>query len=293
MTAKDFHSRKPDSVQLLDVRLSDDYEAEHIQVAKNNCVFEMTFASRLVDTAPDQAKTTVVYGASQNSQEASMAAEKLRRLGYKDCHILEGGLESARSSSLPIKKGTPVATVPAVEEGKKSIDLEESKVEWLGRNLINKHWGNAPLESGHLEFSDGALTGGEFVIDLTKLTCSDLEGSEMHDVLIAHLHSDDFFDVERHPQATFRITSVTPTRPHPGSENLQIVGELTLRGITNKIEFPASAGFTPEGKAAAQASFSIDRTRWNVLYGSGKFFQRLAGHLVNDNIEFQLRIVTA
>ncbi|MGK0189819.1 MAG: polyisoprenoid-binding protein YceI, partial [Verrucomicrobiales bacterium] len=156
----------------------------------------------------------------------------------------------------------------------------------------NKHWGTAPLESGLLNFKNDQLTGGEFVIDLTRLECTDLARTDSHDALIAHLHSDDFFDVENFPKATFVFTQIIPEGDSPGSGNLNITGDLTLRGQTHPIDFTASAGFTDDGKPAAQAAFTIDRTRWNILYGSGKFFKRLAGHVVNDNLEFQLRILT-
>lgn len=79
----------------------------------------------------------------------------------------------------------------------------------------------------------------------------------------------------------------------PGSTNLTITGSLTLKGISHTLEFPACAGGTADGKLAAQATMAFDRTLWNVLYGSGKWFRHLGGHLVNDLIELQLRIVSA
>jgi len=291
MNPKELPSTK--SVQLLDVRLPDDFEAAHLTGAKNNCVFEVAFASHLPETAPDPAATTIVYGANHQSQEAEAAIEKLRRLGYQDLHILDGGLEAAQELGIEITQGNPVSITPVLAEGSHKIDLAESRLEWLGRNLINKHWGTAALESGELIFERGNLIGGTFIADLTKLECTDLAGSDIHDYLISHLHNDDFFDVEHHPKATFIITQVTKgASESAGAPNLTITGDLTLRGQTHPITFQASTGITDEGKAAAQASFSIDRTRWGILYGSGKFFSRLAGHVVNDELEFQLRIIT-
>jgi polyisoprenoid-binding protein YceI len=111
-------------------------------------------------------------------------------------------------------------------------------------------------------------------------------------VLVNHLRSDDFFDVALYPTALFAITSSAPTAESTvGSPNLTVHGELSLKNVTHPIEFTASAGFTPEGKPAAQASFAFDRTKWNVLYGSGKYFRHLAGHLVNDLIEVEVRMV--
>ncbi|MEZ5302305.1 MAG: YceI family protein [Verrucomicrobiales bacterium] len=280
-------------VQLLDVRLSDDYEAAHLAGAANNCVFEVAFAERLSKTAPDPAALTVVYGAHGGSREAEMAAEKLRRAGFRDVRILEGGIEAASAAGLAVESGDPVPPEPPPLDGAHPIDLAESRFEWLGRNLLNKHWGSAKFSGGQLTFDQGTLAGGDFTIDLRTLDCADLDGSPLHDVLVAHLHSDDFFDVENHPEASFTIRGATPVAgAAPGSPNVSIRGDLTIRGQTHPVEFAAATGRTESGHAAAQAAFSIDRTRWGILYGSGKFFHRLAGHLVNDLIEIQVRIVT-
>jgi polyisoprenoid-binding protein YceI len=111
-------------------------------------------------------------------------------------------------------------------------------------------------------------------------------------VLVDHLMSDDFFDVDLYPEARFVIMATERVAGTPGAPNLAVRGELTLKGVSRALEFVASAGLTAEGKAAAQAAFAIDRTEWNVLYGSGKYFSHLSGHLVNDLIEIQIRIVT-
>ena len=278
--------------QLLDVRLDEDFEAAHLVGAVNNCVFEVAFADRLAESAPNRSVLTVVYGEDATSHEAEAAREKLERAGYRDVRILEGGIEAAEAAGLEITRGRPASAEPAVPQGAVPLDLKESLVEWTGRNLLNKHFGTVAIDSGHLEFADARLVAGEFVIDLRQLTCTDLAGTELHDVLIHHLHNEDFFDVVNHPTARFVITGTdTVADSTPGAPNLRIEGNLTLRGVTEPIEFLASAGITLEGKAAAQTTFSIDRTRWGVLYGSGKFFRRLAGHLVNDHIDFQLRIL--
>lgn len=280
-------------IQLLDVRLPRDFETAHLDGAQNNCVFEVAFAERLSQTASAPNKTTIVYGANDQSHEAKVAAEKLRRLGFGDVRILEGGIEAAEQADVELIRGAASPPEAAIADGIRNIDLEESRVEWLGRNLINKHWGTVALEAGHLTFEGGILSGGEIVIDLTRLECTDLAGTNLHDVLISHLHNDDFFDVENHPNAKFVITQVEPgLESAPGSPNLKITADLTIRGQTHPIVFTASAGLTEEGKPAAQAAFSIDRTRWDIIYGSGKFFHHLAGHVVNDQLEFQLRIIT-
>ena len=181
----------------------------------------------------------------------------------------------------------------ASPDGWLDVDVAESRVEWVGRNLLNKHYGRIELKGGKLRFDRGDLVGGEFTLDMRAITCQDLAGDPLHDVLIAHLVSHDFFDVELYPEARFVITATERVAgATPGAPNLAVRGELTLKDVSRALEFVASAGLTAEGKAAAQAAFAIDRTQWNVLYGSGKYFRHLAGHLVNDLIEIQIRIVT-
>lgn len=278
---------------VVDVRLADDYEACHIEGALNNAVFEVACNDRFPGQLPDKSRAVRVYGAA-GSSEARVALEKLERAGYANVAELEGGLEGWRAAGLPNTCGEPVAPAPPLPHGRVLIDLEASKVGWTGRNLLNKHHGIIAVKSGYLDFGHGRLEGGEFVLDLTRLECADLAGSDYHAVLIRHLHDHDFFDVGNFPDARFVITSATHLDPgSPGGPNLHVGAELTLKGQTHPVEFAATSGVTPEGNAAAQATFSIDRTRWGVLYGSGKFFHRLAGHLVNDLIDFEVKIVTS
>jgi rhodanese-related sulfurtransferase/polyisoprenoid-binding protein YceI len=279
---------------LVDVRLEDDYAAAHLPEARNNCVFEIAFLDRMADVAPDRRASVCVYGATANSYEARMAAEKLCRAGYTDVLELREGLEGWKSAGLPLEgAGTQSAVEAAPPDGWCEIDAPESRVEWVGRNLLNKHYGQIALKSGKLRFDQGHLVGGEFTLDMRGITCKDLEGDPLHDVLVAHLMSHDFFDVEIYPEARFVIMATErvagATR---GAPNLAVRGELTLKNVSRPVEFVATAGLITEGKAAAQSAFAIDRTQWNVLYGSGKYFRHLGGHLVNDFIEIQIRVVT-
>lgn len=285
---------EPDRPVLVDVRLEEDYALAHLPESKTNCVFEVAFLDRMGDVAPDKRATVCVYGATADSYEARMAAEKLCRVGYNRVLELREGLEGWKSAGLPLEGGadSAIAETPS-PDGWLDVDVTESHVEWVGRNLLNKHYGRIELKGGKLRFDRGDLVGGEFTLNMRAITCQDLAGDPLHDVLIAHLVSHDFFDVELYPEARFVIRATERVAgATPGAPNLVVSGELTLKNISRALEFVASAGLTAEGKAAAQAAFGIDRTQWNVLYGSGKYFRHLAGHLVNDLIELQIRIVT-
>jgi polyisoprenoid-binding protein YceI len=72
--------------------------------------------------------------------------------------------------------------------------------------------------------------------------------------------------------------------------DFHLQGQMTIKGIKREIDFPAVVGFK-DGEIIAQAHFDIDRTQWNVIYGSGRFFEHLGMHLVNDIISLQLKIV--
>ncbi|HMO65084.1 MAG TPA: YceI family protein, partial [Verrucomicrobiota bacterium] len=167
-----------------------------------------------------------------------------------------------------------------------------SRVLWTGRNLLNKHTGAVPLTAGKLTFQQGWLAGGEFTLDLRGLTCTDIADPALNRVLLDHLHGDDFFDTGRFPVTWFIVRRAEPVPGGtPGAPNVRVTGDLTLKAVTQSITFPAVAGRTPDGRAAVQAVLAIDRTRWQVRYGSGKLFHRLGRHLVNDLIEIEVRLV--
>jgi len=265
--------------QLLDVRLTEDFEAAHIKGALNNCVFEVQFTQRLKETAPDKSILTIVYGAPRPSHEAEVARKKLVDNGYQEVRVLEGGI----SEKLDIVRGTPLPEPSAPPNGDYPLDLAECRVSWSGRNLISKHFGTIPITSGYLSFKNGVLTKGIATLDVLGIQCDDLAGTDLHDILIAHLHDDDFFDAENFPEAFVSLTEL---------DNKVAKADLTLKGQTHEIVIPLASGITPDGRLAAQGTFSIDRTRWGIIYGSQKFFKRLAGHLVHDLIDFELRILT-
>jgi rhodanese-related sulfurtransferase len=277
---------------LIDVRHPDRHAAGHPESAASNCVFEVAFLSRMAGLASKESRI-ILLAEDSDSGEAAAAAGKLERAGYRDVSILSGGYQAWLSAGLPIQGTGETAAQVAAFSGSLPIDTEESRLEWTGRNLINKHWGTIGIADGKLVFENGNLVGGRITLDMKKIACADPAGSPMHDVLIAHLADDDFFDTEQFPTATLELdTFPAALEGPPGGPNLKVSGLLDLRGVRNTVDFAASAGWTTDGRAAAQAAFAIDRTRWGVLYGSGKFFRHLAGHLVNDLIELQVRILT-
>lgn len=148
-----------------------------------------------------------------------------------------------------------------VDGEKKEVKTDESKVTWRGYKVAGEHAGTIALKSGFLVMEGDKLTGGEFVIDMTTITNTDIAG-DMKGKLEGHLKSDDFFGVENHPTAKLVITKTAPFEK--GSRSYTTTGDLTIKGITAPITFVVTMY---EGKAVA--TLKIDRTKYDVKYGSG------------------------
>lgn len=168
---------------------------------------------------------------------------------------------------------------------------EGSKLLWTGNKVSGSHNGDIVVKSGSLVNDEGKISG-DFVIDMTTINTLDLEG-DYKGKLDGHLSAPDFFNVAEHPTATFEITKVRPVRVLEGSNDThKITGNLTIKGISNEIEFPASVKFDGD-KFMANAAFDIDRTKWDIKYGSGGFFDGLGDKMIYDDIEFELSLVGA
>jgi len=167
-----------------------------------------------------------------------------------------------------------------------TIDPASSSVIWSGSKVAGTHTGTINITTGDLMMTGADLTGGNFVLDMATLKNTDLEDAEKNGNLVGHLSSPDFFDVANNPTVDFAITGA-----HPEEDgSLHVSGNLTIKGITKNIDFPAMVNMTDNG-LTAEASFSIDRTDWDIKYGSGTFFDDLGDKVINDNIDFAVKLV--
>ena len=164
----------------------------------------------------------------------------------------------------------------------KSLNLSESVITWKGKKVTGSHTGNINIQEGGLEFDEaGMLTGGMFVIDMNSITCTDL-GAGGAAKLVGHLKSDDFFGVATYPTAKFEITKVV-SRGTPGS--YKIVGNLTIKETTKEIKFQADLT-----DSSGSADIVIDRSDFNVRYGSGSFFDNLGDKTIYDEFELSVNL---
>lgn len=157
----------------------------------------------------------------------------------------------------------------------KQIDTEKSKVTWKGYKVTGSHEGTVDIKEGNLTFKDGKLTGGSFVMDMASIVSTDLTG-EYKGKLEGHLKSDDFFGVEKHPTATLVFTSVKST----GKNSYQVKGDLTIKGKTEKVTFDLSVY-----GSKATANLKIDRSKFDVRYGSPSFFDDLKDKAIYDEFD--------
>ncbi len=163
------------------------------------------------------------------------------------------------------------------------VDTNASKIEWVATKVSGYHTGTVNIKSGELNIQDGKPTGGNFVLDMTSMVVSGppANDAKSNNKLLTHLKSPDFFEVSAHPVANFVITSVTPfsgtvkDTADPRQESISkykvadpthtVSGNLTIKGITKNIEFPASI-VVSNNSANAIAKFNVDRRQWNIVY---------------------------
>ncbi|MCU0571597.1 MAG: YceI family protein [Syntrophobacteraceae bacterium] len=280
---------------IVDTLTEEQFRRIHLPRAVNACVYQVTFLERMASLVPDHGRTVVVYGSSERSLDALVAAEKLVRAGYRHVFAMAGGLRSWREMGGRVEGEAPETGMESpglfLENRLYQVDLDESLIEWAGRNPNTRHFGTLRLSEGSISFHDGSFTGS-FIVDMRSIVNRSLAGDPLKKVLEAHLASDDFFFVERFPTARFVIESARivdlPTLSAP---NFSVNGVLDLHGLKKDIGFDATLNNLEGGGIVAEAHFDIDRTRWDIIYGSSRFFEHLGMHLVFDLISIQMRIV--
>ncbi|MFN6943503.1 MAG: YceI family protein [Cytophagaceae bacterium] len=168
------------------------------------------------------------------------------------------------------------------------VDTKQSSVNWIGRKVIGEHSGNIKISDGKFITDGKKITGGVFSIDMTSIKCTDLKDKETNAKLVGHLNSEDFFSTAAHPKATLEVKEVTST----GTDTYSVKGDLTIKGITKPIEFPATIKIL-DNKINATAKILVDRTQYEIKYGSGSFFDGLGDKAINNTFELNVSLVAS
>ncbi|MCK0161931.1 YceI family protein [Allomuricauda sp. F6463D] len=159
------------------------------------------------------------------------------------------------SLALIVLFGAAAVANPIVKE----VKATESTVTWKAYKVGGSHTGTTNLTAGALEFDGEKLTGGNFVVDMTTISSTDLEGNSKNK-LDGHLKSDDFFSSATHSTATLVFTNVKSS----GKNSYEVTGDLTIKGNTAPVTFDVSV----YGDKAT-ATLKVDRTNYDVQYRSG------------------------
>lgn len=161
-----------------------------------------------------------------------------------------------------------------------TIDADKSVIKWDARKVTGSgHYGTVDVKSGTLELKDNKLQKAEVVVDMTSMVNTDTEDGEPTPRLVGHLKSDDFFSVDKFETASFVLTGSTEFE----NNQAKVYGRLTIKGITQPINF-----IVKRDGGKMTTSLSVDRTLYDVRFGSGKFFDGLGDNMIKD--EFTLDI---
>jgi len=173
-----------------------------------------------------------------------------------------------------------VASV-SVNAQTKTIDAKSSTIKWVGKKVTGEHSGTVDFKDGAVIFKGKKLAGGSFTVDMTSLNATDLSG-EYQQKLNGHLKADDFFGTDKYPTAKLVFKKIGTTK---NANVYAVTADLTIKGITKPVTFDLTVG-----KNTATTAFKVDRTKYDIKYNSGNFFENLGDKTINDDFELTVSV---
>ena len=189
-----------------------------------------------------------------------------------------------KKDKVEVKEAVKVETVVAKVN---NVDTSASVLNWKGTKPGGAHNGTAALQSGVLSIENGALQGGEFLVDMSSITNIDMKGSDGAGKIEGHLKNADFFDVALYATAKFVITNVEEV-----NGKLAVTGNLQIKDVTKSITIPATISTENGVTIFKSETFKVDRADFNVKYGSKKFFEGLKDKYIDDIMELSFVVKT-
>ena len=156
------------------------------------------------------------------------------------------------------------------------VDTKKSSFTWHGTKVTGKHFGKIFIKTAKLDLKEGKVSSGEIVMDMKSFTVTDLEG-EWANKFLGHMKSGDFFEVEKYPTAKLVIKS---------DDGKSLSGDLTIKSKTN----PVKIAYTKKGKTYS-GKLKFDRTKFDMIYGSGNFFKNLGDKVIHDEVVLDFAVV--
>ena len=167
-----------------------------------------------------------------------------------------------------------------METQKFKIVSTQSNIDWVGTKVTGAHNGTIAVKEGELILNDGKLAGGKFLIDTTSIKILDITDPATNAQFFGHLASADFFSIDKHPEASLAITSVSGNH---------VEGNLTIKDITHPVGFDAAVNINGD-TLIATAKLVIDRTKYEMKFRSGNFFKDLGDTLIYNDFELNVNV---
>lgn len=165
-------------------------------------------------------------------------------------------------------------------------NTNKSMIEWKGFKPTGSHNGTIAVSDGTVKVNNGQIESGDFTINMTSILVTDIpKEDEGNAKLTGHLTSADFFNIETYPVAKFVITEIAAV-----DGKTMLSGNLTMKDATNNISFPVSTEINGDMITLTSETFTIDRSKWNITYGSKSFFDNLGDKFINDDMELKVTL---
>ena len=168
-----------------------------------------------------------------------------------------------------------LSTITVTAQTKK-IDATKSSINWIGKKVTGQHEGTINIKDGSLMFKAKKIVGGTFNVDMNSIVVTDLKAGQGKEKLEVHLRADDFFGTDKFSTATLVFKKIVTKKPN----TYTVTGDLTIKGITKPVTFDLATTAN-----TASTSFKIDRTKYDIKYGSGSFFDSLGDKAINDDFD--------
>ena len=175
---------------------------------------------------------------------------------------------------------------PLSAQKKHTADPTATQITWTGKKLGKEHVGTIGLKEGYISIEKNAITGGEFLVDMTTIKNTDIQDEKMNGMLVGHLKSDDFFGVEKYPASKLILTG--GSRFVNGTANVK--GIMTIKHASHPVEFTVKETAVG-GVKTYTAVITVDRSLYDVRYGSGKFFTDLGDKAISDDFTLEVTLV--
>jgi len=163
------------------------------------------------------------------------------------------------------------------------VDTHGSKINWLAKKVTGAHNGSIAISYGKLHVQNDLVIDVSLHIDIRSITDADLTDKDSNDKLVNTLKGGTFFNSDKYPDAAFVSTAVV----HAHGSQYTLVGKLTIKGITNELNFPATI-IINKNKLIANAKISIDRTKFGIKIRSKSFFENLGDKVIFNNFDLEV-----